>query len=171
MVLAIWGDRAASVYGSTRKGTLESVPVGVTTLTVPVIAPVGTVAAISEASLIARTFAIVKFGHARVFTLEQNLELQLKALKKAGCRMIFREKVSGFIRQRPEFQRMLDQIRPGTYGLLGSLRSPSQASCAGAGRPCDPASADQLRVGSSRLPGANKTRAAAFAPAQKRSTA
>jgi hypothetical protein len=61
------------------------------------------------------------------------------------------------------------QVR--TYGLLGSLRSPSQASCAGAGRPCDPATADHLQVGSSRLSAANETYAAAFAPAQKRSAA
>ena len=55
----------------------------------------------------------MKIGYARVSTREQNLDLQLKALKKAGCAKIFREKVSGAVRQRPEFQRMLDQIRPG----------------------------------------------------------
>lgn len=75
----------------------------------------------SKGSLIARTFAIVKFGYARVSTLEQNLDLQLKALKKAGCRMIFREKVSGFIRQRPEFQRILDQIGPGDTIVVWKL--------------------------------------------------
>jgi DNA invertase Pin-like site-specific DNA recombinase len=41
------------------------------------------------------------------------LDLQLKVLKKVGCQKIFREKVSGFLPQRPEFERMLDQIRPG----------------------------------------------------------
>jgi len=55
----------------------------------------------------------VKIGYARISTQGQNLDLQLKALKKADCRKIFREKVSGFDRQRPEFQRMLDQLRPG----------------------------------------------------------
>ena len=53
----------------------------------------------------------MKIGYARVSTVDQNLDLQLQALKKMGCQKIFREKVSGATRQRPEFQRMLDQIR------------------------------------------------------------
>jgi DNA invertase Pin-like site-specific DNA recombinase len=53
----------------------------------------------------------MKIGYARVSTQEQNLDLQLQALKQAGCKRIFREKVSGASRQRPEFLRMLDQIR------------------------------------------------------------
>ena len=40
---------------------------------------------------------------------------------KAGCQKIFREKVSGFNRQRPEFQRMLDQIRPGDVIVVWKL--------------------------------------------------
>jgi DNA invertase Pin-like site-specific DNA recombinase len=63
----------------------------------------------------------VKIGYARVSTQDQNLDLQLKALKKAGCHKIFREKVSGFNRQRPEFQRMLDQIRPGDTTVVWKL--------------------------------------------------
>ncbi len=53
----------------------------------------------------------MKIGYARVSTLDQNLDLQLQVLKKAACAKIFREKVSGASRQRPEFQRMLDQLR------------------------------------------------------------
>ena len=53
----------------------------------------------------------MKIGYARVSTLEQNLDLQLQALKKAGCRRIFQEKISGSIRNRPEFRRTLDHIR------------------------------------------------------------
>lgn len=63
----------------------------------------------------------MKIGYARVSTQDQNLELQLKALKKAGCQKIFREKISGFSRQRPEFQRMLDQIRPGDTIMVWKL--------------------------------------------------
>jgi DNA invertase Pin-like site-specific DNA recombinase len=63
----------------------------------------------------------VKIGYARVSTRDQNLDLQLKALKKAGCEKIFREKLSGFTRQRPEFQRMLDQIRPGDVIIVWKL--------------------------------------------------
>jgi hypothetical protein len=63
----------------------------------------------------------LKTGYARVSTLDQNLELQLRTLKKAGCQKIFREKASGASRQRPEFQRMLDQIRPGDIIVVWKL--------------------------------------------------
>jgi len=63
----------------------------------------------------------VKIGYARVSTQDQNLDLQLKALKKADCRRTFREKVSGFNRQRPELQRMLDQLRPGDTVVVWKL--------------------------------------------------
>jgi DNA invertase Pin-like site-specific DNA recombinase len=53
----------------------------------------------------------MKIGYARVSTLDQNLDLQLQALKKAGCRRIFQEKISGSSSNRPEFRRMLDHIR------------------------------------------------------------
>ena len=65
--------------------------------------------------------ASVKIGYARVSTRDQNLDLQLKALKKAGCTKIFREKLSGATRLRPEFQRMLDQIRPGDTIIVWKL--------------------------------------------------
>ena len=54
-------------------------------------------------------------------SLDQKLELQLKSLKKVGCQKIFREKVSGFNRRRPEFQRMVDQIRPGDIIIVWKL--------------------------------------------------
>jgi DNA invertase Pin-like site-specific DNA recombinase len=64
---------------------------------------------------------VLKTGYARVSTLDQNLDLQLRVLKKAGCQKIFREKASGASRQRPEFQRMLDQIRPGDIIVVWKL--------------------------------------------------
>ncbi|MDO8715201.1 MAG: recombinase family protein [Dehalococcoidales bacterium] len=63
----------------------------------------------------------MKIGYARVSTLDQNLDLQLKALKKAGCQKIFREKVSGVSRQRPEFQQMLDHLREGDTVIVWRL--------------------------------------------------
>ena len=63
----------------------------------------------------------VKIGYARVSTQDQNLDLQLRALRKAGRQKIFREKVSGFDRQRPEFQRMLGQIRTGDTVVVWRL--------------------------------------------------
>ncbi len=63
----------------------------------------------------------MKIGYARVSTLDQSLDLQLQALKKAGCQQIFREKISGADRQRPEFQKMLDQLRAGDTILVWKL--------------------------------------------------
>ena len=51
-----------------------------------------------------KLFRIMSIGYARVSTLDQHLDLQLRALKKAGCTKIWREKVSGLSRQRPELQ-------------------------------------------------------------------
>jgi DNA invertase Pin-like site-specific DNA recombinase len=63
----------------------------------------------------------MKIGYARVSTLEQNLDLQLQALKQAGCKRIFREKVSGVKRSRPEFLRLLDQLREGDTLVVWKL--------------------------------------------------
>lgn len=50
-------------------------------------------------------------GYARVSTDDQALALQRAALKQAGCRRIFEEKVSGATRARPQLARLLDQMR------------------------------------------------------------
>ncbi len=51
-------------------------------------------------------------GYARVSTQEQNLDLQIKALEKAGCKKIFTEKASGAQRDRPELKAALEYMRP-----------------------------------------------------------
>ena len=51
-------------------------------------------------------------GYARVSTQEQNLELQINALKEAGCKKIFTEKASGAQRDRPELKAALEYMRP-----------------------------------------------------------
>jgi DNA invertase Pin-like site-specific DNA recombinase len=51
------------------------------------------------------------YGYARVSTKDQNLNLQVDALKNAGCGRLFQEKVSGRA-TRPELSKLLDQIRP-----------------------------------------------------------
>jgi DNA invertase Pin-like site-specific DNA recombinase len=63
----------------------------------------------------------MKIGYARVSTLDQHLDLQLRALKKAGCTKIWREKVSGLNRQRPELQRLLDHLRSGDMVVVWKL--------------------------------------------------
>ena len=69
----------------------------------------------------AKASAGMKIGYARVSTLDQHLDLQMQALKKEGCKKIFREKISGASRERPEFQRMLDQIREGDTIVVWKL--------------------------------------------------
>jgi DNA invertase Pin-like site-specific DNA recombinase len=63
----------------------------------------------------------MKIGYARVSTLDQNLDLQLQVLKKAGCRRIFQEKLSGSNRHRPEFRRVLDHVREGDIIVVWKL--------------------------------------------------
>src|SRR5438105_10064143 len=52
-------------------------------------------------------------GYARVSTDEQNLDLQLDALKKAGCVKIFKDKVSGAKTGRPGLDDALAYLREG----------------------------------------------------------
>jgi DNA invertase Pin-like site-specific DNA recombinase len=51
-------------------------------------------------------------GYARVSTEDQNLEMQLKALKDAGCRKIFTDKASG-ASDRPGLKEALSHLREG----------------------------------------------------------
>jgi DNA invertase Pin-like site-specific DNA recombinase len=50
-------------------------------------------------------------GYARVSTTDQNLDLQLDALTKAGCEKIFAEKITGANVDRPELRSLKEFIR------------------------------------------------------------
>jgi DNA invertase Pin-like site-specific DNA recombinase len=63
----------------------------------------------------------MKIGYARVSTTDQNLELQLSALHQAGCGRIYQEKISGSKKERPELQRLLDQLRPDDIVVVWKL--------------------------------------------------
>lgn len=52
-------------------------------------------------------------GYARVSTDDQNLDGQTDALTAAGAERIYADKISGSKRERPELDRMLDQLREG----------------------------------------------------------
>lgn len=53
----------------------------------------------------------MKIGYARVSTYEQNLDMQLDALKKAGCKKIYQEIVSGAKTERQVLTDMLNNLR------------------------------------------------------------
>jgi hypothetical protein len=56
-------------------------------------------------------FCDMLIGYARVSTDDQDLTLQRAALKAAGCRRLYEEKISGGKRDRPELVRLLDALR------------------------------------------------------------
>jgi DNA invertase Pin-like site-specific DNA recombinase len=63
----------------------------------------------------------MKIGYARVSTIDQSLDLQLDALKKAGCERIYTEKISGAKDDRPELAKALDMLRPGDTFIVYKL--------------------------------------------------
>lgn len=53
----------------------------------------------------------MKYGYARVGTSDQKLENQIDLLKSAGADKIFQEKYTGTTTQRPEFQKLLNELK------------------------------------------------------------
>lgn len=63
-----------------------------------------------------------RIGYARVSTQEQILDLQLDALKKAGCVNIYQEKVSaGGKTKRPQLDLAIKELRPGDTFVVWRL--------------------------------------------------
>jgi len=64
----------------------------------------------------------VKYGYARVSTDEQNTALQLSALKKAGCKKIFKDEgISGATTKRPALTHCLKKLRSGDTLIVWKL--------------------------------------------------
>jgi len=62
----------------------------------------------------------MKIGYARVSTKDQNLGLQIDALKNAGCEKIYQEKLSA-AKDRPELNTMLSTLRVGDTVIVWKL--------------------------------------------------
>ena len=60
-------------------------------------------------------------GYARVSTDDQDLTLQRTALREAGCKRVYEEKISGAKRDRPQLARLLDQVRSDDVVLVSRL--------------------------------------------------
>ncbi len=56
---------------------------------------------------------MMKIGYARVSSVDQNLDLQLDALKAYGCEQIFQDKVSGVKEKRQGLEEALQYVRSG----------------------------------------------------------
>jgi DNA invertase Pin-like site-specific DNA recombinase len=64
---------------------------------------------------------MMKIGYARVSTGDQNLDLQLDALTRAGCEKIYQEKVSGMKTCRAELNKLLAHLRAGDVLVIWKL--------------------------------------------------
>ncbi|CEG59183.1 recombinase family protein [Legionella fallonii] len=63
----------------------------------------------------------LKYGYARVSTKEQNLDLQVDALTKAGCHKIFREVAKGAKTDRPKLNELLSVLKSGDTLIIWKL--------------------------------------------------
>lgn len=63
----------------------------------------------------------MRFGYARVSTQDQSLDLQIDALQQASCDKIFTEKISGARNDRPELEKLLEQLRNGDTLIVYKL--------------------------------------------------
>jgi DNA invertase Pin-like site-specific DNA recombinase len=60
-------------------------------------------------------------GYARVSTQDQDLSAQLDALRKAGAKTIFREKISAVRAARPQLAKLMASLRKGDVVLITKI--------------------------------------------------
>lgn len=63
----------------------------------------------------------MKIGYARISTLEQNLDLQIDALEKVGCKKIITDEISGSVAERPGLARLKENLREGDTVVVWRL--------------------------------------------------
>ena len=75
----------------------------------------------------ARSVRAAKIGYARVSTLEQKLDAQLDALKRAGGKKIFSDRLGGMSVTRPGWEQLLAYVRPGDTLIVTELSRMSRS--------------------------------------------
>lgn len=68
---------------------------------------------LSKIKLLNRKDYKLKIGYVRVSTVDQNLDLQIDALKAYGCDEIFEDKLIGIAGKRTSLEKALQYVRPG----------------------------------------------------------
>lgn len=63
----------------------------------------------------------MKYGYARVSTLNQDLASQVAQLKEAGATKVFKEKFTGTTSDRPEFNQLLEVLKPSDELVITKL--------------------------------------------------
>ncbi|MCU5358373.1 recombinase family protein [Bacillus cereus] len=63
----------------------------------------------------------MKYGYARVSTLQQDLESQIQTLEKEGCEVIYSEKFTGTKTDRPQFKELLSKLEAGDTLIVTKL--------------------------------------------------
>jgi DNA invertase Pin-like site-specific DNA recombinase len=67
------------------------------------------------------TPAAHRIGYARVSSVGQNLDSQLDALQKAGCKKTFSDKMTGSRMDRPGWDQLMEYVRPGDVLVVTEL--------------------------------------------------
>lgn len=63
----------------------------------------------------------MKYGYARVSTVNQDLSSQLRALQEAECKKVYRDKFTGTRADRPEFKKLLSVLKEGDTLVVTKL--------------------------------------------------
>ncbi len=63
----------------------------------------------------------MKRGYSRVSTEDQRLDLQHDALSRAGCEVIYSDRISGTRTERPELTRLLEELEEGDSVVVWRL--------------------------------------------------
>lgn len=68
------------------------------------------------------------FGYARVSSQSQSYDNQVEQLQNVGCERIFKEKITGTKLDRPEMEKVLDQLRLGDVVIVTELTRLSRST-------------------------------------------